>query len=159
MGAKEIIEFFDMQPLPGEGGYYVETYRSEKKTAGDRSVSTAILYLLTADTFSKLHRLRNDEIWHFYLGDAVTMLLLSPDGSSEVVTLGRDIFNGQVLQVTVPAGFWQGCFLNEGGEFALMGTTMAPGFEFEDFEAANADELVKLYPDRRRLISKLTGGY
>jgi predicted cupin superfamily sugar epimerase len=154
-----------MKPLAGEGGYYVETYRASEKIGkaalpvrytDARSFSTAILYLLTADTCSALHRLRSDEIFHFYLGDPVTMLQLCPDGSSEVITLGRDILNGQRVQVAVPKDSWQGCFLNEGGSFALMGTTIAPGFEFADFEPARREELLKKYPARRDLILKLT---
>ena len=154
-----------MKPLPDEGGYYVETYRAKEKIAeaalpagytGQRNLSTAILYLLTPDTFSALHRLRSDEIFHFYLGDSVTMLQLHPDGSSEVITLGRDIFNGQRIQVTVPQATWQGCFLNKGGSFALMGTTISPGFESADFELARREELLKQYPGQSNFILKLT---
>ena len=175
MTAEQIIEFFQMKPLPHEGGYYVETYRSDEKTAqaapllvfarkqggparytGERNLSTVILYLLTPNTFSALHRVKSDEIFHFYLGDAVTMLILHTDGSSEVVTLGQDIFNDQRVQVTVPKNSWQGCFLNEGSRFALMGTTIAPGFEFADFELAHREELLRQYPNQRELILKLT---
>jgi predicted cupin superfamily sugar epimerase len=154
--AEQIIEFFDMKPLPGEGGYFVETYRSGAKMGGGKNLVTAILYLITPNACSKLHRLSSDEIWHFYLGDAVTMLELHPDGSSEIVTLGGDITNSQRLQVAVPAGTWQGCFLNEGGKFALMGCTVAPGFEFEDFEPGEREKLLEKYLDRRKLILKLT---
>jgi len=165
MTAEQIIEFFQMKPLPHEGGYYVETYRSDEKIAqaalptrytGERNLSTAILYLLTPDMFSALHRLRSDEIFHFYLGDPVTMLQLHSNGSSEVITLGQDIFNDQRVQVTMPKNSWQGCFLNEGGKFALMGTTIAPGFEFADFELAHREELLRQYPNQRELILKLT---
>ncbi len=154
-----------MKPLPGEGGFYVETYGSGEKIALDalpqrytarKSLSTAILYLLTPDTFSALHRLASDEIFHFYLGDAVTMLQLGPDGSSEIITLGHDILNGQRVQVTVPQGVWQGSFLNQGGRFALMGTTVAPGFDFADYEAAGRKELLQQYPAHRDLIIRLT---
>ena len=154
-----------MKPLPHEGGYYVETYRCDEKISptalparytGERNLSTAILYLLTPDMFSALHRLRSDEIFHFYLGDPVTMLQLHSNGSSEVITLGQDIFNDQRVQVTVPKNSWQGCFLNEGGKFALMGTTIAPGFEFADFELAQREELLERYPGQRDLILKLT---
>ena len=165
MTAEQIIEFFQMKPLPYEGGYYVETYRCEEKTAqaalparytGERNFSTAILYLLTPDMFSALHRLRSDEIFHFYLGDPVTMLQLHSNGSSEVITLGQDIFNDQRVQVTVPKNSWQGCFLNKGGKFALMGTTIAPGFELADFELAKREELLRQYPNQRDVILKLT---
>ncbi|MHC4482006.1 MAG: cupin domain-containing protein [Planctomycetota bacterium] len=163
--AEQIIRFFAMKPLPGEGGYYVETYRASEKISevalparytGERNFCTAILYLLTPDTFSALHRLKSDEIFHFYLGDPVTMLQLHADGSSEVITLGRDIVNGQRVQVTVPKDSWQGSFLNQGGDFALMGTTIAPGFEFTDFEPASKEELLKQHPNQRELILRLT---
>ncbi len=163
--AKQIIEKFRMKPLPGEGGYYVETYRSGEQIAranlptryaGDKSFGSAILYLLTPDTCSRLHRLKSDEVFHFYLGDPVTMLQLHPDGSHDVITLGQDISAGQKLQVIVPQGTWQGCFLNDGGEFALMGTTVAPAFEFTDFELADRTTLLCQYPAQKDLIPRLT---
>src|SRR5207245_2095434 len=96
----------------------------------DRWAGTAIYYLLTPDTFSALHRLPTDEVYHFYLGDPVEMLQLWPDGSGRVGTLGQDVRAGQLLQVIVPRGVWQGSRLRPGGAFALLGTTMAPGFDF-----------------------------
>jgi len=165
MTAEQIIEFFRMRPLSEEGGYYVETYRCKEKIAqaglparyaGDRSFGTAILYLLTPDTFSALHRVNSDEIFHFCLGDPVTMLQLHPDETSEVITLGRDIFRGHRMQVTVPCDSWQGYFLNEGGRFALMGTTVAPGFETDDFEPATRQDLLQKYPNQRNSIIRLT---
>lgn len=165
MTAEEIIKLLGMKPLPDEGGFYVETYRAADriskealgaKYAGQRSLATAILYLLTPETFSALHRLKSDEVFHFYLGDPITMLRLHPDGSSKVITLGSDIFNDQQIQVTVPAGTWQGAFLNRGGRFSLMGCTVAPGFEFADYESANRSELLKAYPAQRQLIIRLT---
>jgi predicted cupin superfamily sugar epimerase len=163
--AEQIIELFKMKPLREEGGYYVETYRSAEKISkaglpgrydGARNLSTAILYLVTPDAFSRLHRVKSDEVFHFYLGDCVTMLKLHGDGSSEVVTLGLDITNGQQVQTVVPQGSWQGCLLNKGGRFALMGTTVSPGFESSDFEAAQRQELLRQYPTRRELVLKLT---
>jgi predicted cupin superfamily sugar epimerase len=161
--AEQIIEFF--RPLPAEGGFYVETYRAREKIGsnalparytGPRYFGTAILYLLTPDTFSALHRVQSDEVFHFYLGDPVTMLQLHRDRTSDVITLGRDILDGQRIQVTVPKDTWQGCFLNAGGKFALMGTTVAPGFEFADFDLANREELLEQYGDRREIIFRLT---
>ena len=154
-----------MKPLPDEGGYYVETYRAQGKIAqtnlpagyiGQRNFSTAILYLLTPDTFSRLHRLKGDEVFHFYSGDPVTMLQLFPDGTDEIIILGQDVLNGQCAQVTVPAGAWQGCLLNEGGRFALMGCTCSPGFEFTDYESASQQELLSKYPNQQDLIIQLT---
>lgn len=165
MTPEQIIEFFGMKPLPYEGGYYVETFQCGEtipqgalpaRYAGERSFSTATLYLITPDKFSALHRIKTDEIFHFYLGDPVTMLQLHPDGSSNVITLGQDILNGQHVQTTVPKNTWQGCCVNEGGKFALMGCTVAPGFEFEDFELGKREELLSQYPNQRDLILRLT---
>jgi len=173
MTAEQIIEFFGMKPLPKEGGYYVETYRAAEKIkkaalpvnlSGDRNIATAILYLLTADTFSAMHRLKSDEIFHFYLGDPVTMLQLHPDGHSEIITLGNDILNGQKIQIIVPKNTWQGAFINEAcpersrgsGRFALMGCTVAPGFDPNDYQQAKREQLIKQYPSRKDLIIKLT---
>jgi len=163
--ADEIINFFQMKPLPYEGGYYVETYRAKGKITqanlpagytSQRNFSTAILYLLTPDTFSRLHRVKSDEVFHFYLGDPVTMLQLHPDGSSKIITLGQDILNGQCVQATVPAGIWQGCLLNQNGKFALLGCTVSPGFEFADYESGRQNELLDKYPEQQELIIKLT---
>ncbi len=165
MTAEQIIKFFKMQPLPQEGGYYVETYRAAeqiKKAAlppgfsGDRNLISTILYLLTADTVSSLHRLKSDEMFHFYLGDPVTMLQLHPDGRSEIIILGHDILNGQKIQVMVPKGVWQGAFVKDNGRFALMGCTVAPGFNFADYEQADRKDLVKQYPSQKDLITRLT---
>ncbi len=163
--AEQIIEHFCMKPLPDEGGYYVETYRCKEmieqaslpaEYTDSRNLATAILYLLTPNTFSALHRLRSDEVFHFYLGDPVTMLQLQPDGGGQVITLGRDITANQQIQVPVPAGVWQGCLLNQGGEFALMGTTVTPGFEFADFELGDRQILLHEYPEYKDLIIRLT---
>jgi len=165
LDAEQIIEHFGMKQLPHEGGYYVETYRCKdgingeslpSGCAGARSFSTAILYLLTPQTFSALHRIKSDEVFHFYLGDPVTMLQLKPDGSAVVLTLGHDLAGGQHIQVIVPRNTWQGCFLNDGGRFALMGTTVAPGFEFADLELAAREVLLQRYPQQRDLIVRLT---
>jgi len=162
--AQDIIELLDLKPLSFEGGYYRETYRSEdivkvanlpERYKTDKTFGTAIYYLLTPDTCSKLHRLPTDEIFHFYLGDPVTMLLLYPDGRGEEVTLGQDLSKGQRVQLTVPAGVWQGGILCEGGRYALMGATMAPGFDIGDFESADESVLIKKYPDYNDLIKRL----
>jgi predicted cupin superfamily sugar epimerase len=163
--AKEIIKALGMKPLAVEGGYYCETYRAKgiipkdvlpEQYDSDRSFGTAILYLIDRNTSSSLHRIKSDEVFHFYMGDPVTMLQLLPDGSSQVITLGQDITSGQQVQAVVPANTWQGCFVNDGGEFALMGTTVTPGFEFEDFESADRDQLLQQYPDQQELILRLT---
>jgi predicted cupin superfamily sugar epimerase len=156
--AQQIIAALDLKPLPREGGYYRETYRSsERIEAKVRSLCTAIYYLLTPDTRSALHRLPSDEIFHFYLGDPVEMLHLYSDGTGRVLTLGNDVLHGQTPQILVPAGTWQGSRLVLDGEFALLGTTMAPGFDFVDYESADSTELAwrySQYADRIELLSK-----
>lgn len=163
--AEEIIKMFDMKILPEEGGYYSETHRSDhilsasslsEEYSSERSLSTAIYYMLTPDTKSLLHRLPTDEIYHFYLGDPVMMLNLYPDGSSRTLILGQDLKKGQFVQVKVPKGVWQGSYLIEGGKFALMGTTMSPGFDFADNEIGHREDLTNLYPSQKKLIYKLT---
>ena len=164
MTAAELIKLLSLEPLPGEGGYYRETYRSSEfmspgalhqRYISQKSMGTAIYYLLTPDTHSALHRLPSDEIYHFYLGDPVLMLLLHRDGRSQTITLGPDLAGGQQVQAIVPEGTWQGSMLMEGGRFALMGTTMAPGFDFSDFEAGEAESLIQSFPEQRDLILKL----
>jgi predicted cupin superfamily sugar epimerase len=154
MSSADVIALFDLKPLPREGGYYRETYRSAQR-AGDKSAGTAIYYLLTPDTFSALHRLPTDEIYHFYLGDPVTLLLLGAEGG-RMVTLGNDVQAGQQPQFVVPHNVWQGSSLQPGGVFALMGTTMAPGFDFSDYEAGKRDELTRRYPKFAESIEQLT---
>jgi len=157
MTATDLITALDLRPLPGEGGYYRETYRSAASIPGrGRSLSTAIYYLLTPDTFSALHRLPSDEVFHFYLGDPVSMLQLRPDGTGQVVTLGSDVLAGHAPQVIVPAGVWQGSWLESGGTYALLGTTMSPGFDFADYEAGNRPQLSREYPEFVELIARLT---
>ena len=127
-----------------------------KRYISDKSFGTAMFYMLTRETYSALHRLPTDEIFHFYIGNPVVMLLLHPNGRTNVITIGYDIKMGQQLQVVVPKGVWQGSFLKEGGKFALLGTTMAPGFDFSDYEAGDRDALIKQYPEYEELIVKLT---
>ncbi|MBN1592034.1 MAG: cupin domain-containing protein [Candidatus Coatesbacteria bacterium] len=168
MDAKRLIEILNLEPHPAEGGYYRETYRSgdaipqgalPSRYAGrSRSVSTAIYFLLTRDTFSAMHRLRGDEIFHFYMGDPVTMVHLYPDGHGEEVILGNDLERGHKCQVVVPMNVWQGAFLDDGGEFALLGTTVAPGFDFADFELGRREDLVRAYPEYAGLTERLTRG-
>src|SRR5262249_56808086 len=120
----------------------------------DRRASTAIYYLLTPGTFSALHRLQTDEVFHFYLGDPVRMLQLLPDGTGRTVVLGPDVLAGQHLQVMVPRGVWQGSLLEPGGEFALLGCTVAPGFEYVDYEHGDREGLIARYPQFAELIER-----
>jgi uncharacterized protein len=161
----EIIARLGLQPLPAEGGYFVETYRSSERllagllphrSHGERSLSTAIYYLLTPDTFSAMHRLPGDELYHFYLGDPVEMLQLREDGLGEKIVLGTDLESGMRPQVLVRGGVWQGSRLVPGGRLALLGTTMAPGFEFADYTPGQREVLLQQYPVFDSLIRALT---
>jgi predicted cupin superfamily sugar epimerase len=163
--AEELIALLDLQPHPREGGFFRETYRSDEILANvalpprygqDRSVNTAIYYLLTPNTYSALHRLASDEIFHFYLGDPVRMLQLFPDEQGREVILGPDIMRGQNPQVVVPRGVWQGSLLEPGGAFALLGCTVAPGFDHADYQSAERADLVAQYPAFADLIRRLT---
>ena len=163
MKVEEIIALLKLHPLIGEGGLYAETYRSTGQIPAGalpapRSYSTAIYYLLTAeaDSFSALHRLSGDEIYHFYLGDPVEMLLLYPDRTAQAVVLGQDLLAGQQVQWVVPAGVWQGSRLASGGAYALLGTTMSPGFDLADFEPGERSALCAAYPNETEKITRLT---
>jgi uncharacterized protein len=165
--AKEIQELLKLQPLPVEGGFFAETYRSQSTLSqrslpagysGERPLSTAIYYMLTPDTFSAMHRLKGDEVYHFYLGDPAEMLILTPDGTGETLLMGQDIVSGMRLQHVVPGGAWQGSRLAPGGKFALLGTTMAPGFDPADFELGAREELSARYPAYAKLIAVLIRG-
>jgi uncharacterized protein len=167
MKAEDVIALLDLKPLPLEGGFYRETYRSADdlpaaalppRYGRNKAAGTAIYYLLTPNTCSALHRLPTDEVFHFYLGDPVLMLQLSPGVPGRLVTLGNDIVRGQCPQVIVPRGVWQGCFLLPGGAFALLGTTMAPAFDFADYEAADRKTLLGQYPEFAQQIRALTSG-
>jgi predicted cupin superfamily sugar epimerase len=161
--ADEIIKLLQLQPHPKEGGYFRETYRSAdlffdlpSRYRGKRSASTAIYYLLTPETFSAMHRLASDEVFHFYMGSPVEMLQLFPDGQGRIVTLGSDLKAGRLPQIMVLAGVWQGSRLVAGGSFALMGTTVAPGFDFADYESGEREKLIEQYPQFAKMIRELT---
>ena len=163
----QIIKLLGLEPLPEEGGLFRQTYRSAEvipagglpsRYGAPRRIATAIYYLLTddKDSFSALHRLKTDEVYHFYLGDLVEMLLLHPEGVGERMTLGHDLAAGQRVQFVVPAGAWQGSRLVRGGRYALLGTTMAPGYEQEDFELGDRGNLLRDYPGQAEFILRLT---
>ena len=154
--AKVLIEQLGLSPLPGEGGMSLQTYLSDK-TIGDEPGGTAIYYLLTGKAYSHLHRLTGDEMYHFYLGDPVELVELLPDGTVKTTILGQDILNGQKVQHLVPAGHWQGSRLVDGGSFALMGTTMCPGYTDACYEHADEEALKKEYPQAKEAIERLTG--
>ena len=163
--AKEIIEYLGLVPLPIEGGYYKVTYTSDdilseevlpERYKSGRALSNAIYYLLEPGTFSALHRLASDELWHFYAGDPVELSLIHPDGRSETVTLGSDVLAGENPQFLVRRGTWMGAKLVDGGQYALLGTTIAPGYEDADFEIGDRTTLLKEFPSHGDLIRSLT---
>ena len=167
LSADRIIELLDLRPLPREGGHFRQSYRAAESISSDalparyqrdKQLCTAIYYLLTSepDSFSALHRLPTDEIYHFYLGDPVEMLLLRPEGGSQLLQLGPDLLAGHHVQFAVPGGVWQGSRLTPGGSFALMGTSMAPGYDEGDYTGGDRGELSERYPDRAQLIWGLT---
>jgi predicted cupin superfamily sugar epimerase len=157
--ADEVKRRLGLAPHPREGGWFVRTYESETMAEGGaRRTGTAIYYLLEPGTFSEMHRLASDEVFHFYAGDPVEQLQLFPDGTGLRVLLGNDLATGARPQVVVPAGVWQGARLVEGGAWALLGCTVSPGFEFEDYESGTAEALEKIWPEWTGAIHVLTRG-
>lgn len=149
-----IIRHFGMRPHP-EGGHYVRVYRSNgvipqpalgNAFNGERPYSTAILYLLRQGEISRLHRLRQDEIWHFYLGGPLRLPVISPCGELSEVYLGRDILAGQHLQYAIPGGHWFAAAPVPGNAYTLVGCTVSPGFDFDDFELAEEERLKHAFP-------------
>jgi predicted cupin superfamily sugar epimerase len=158
MTADEIKTLLKLELHPIEGGFYRRTYVSAHAVGmprGNRPMSTAIYYLLEAGTFSGMHVLASDEIFHFYLGDPVEMLQLLPDGRSAVFTLGPDLAAGQHVQLVVPAGVWQGTRLIGDGKTALLGCTVTPGFDFADYRSASYAELAGKWPQKAERIRSL----
>ena len=159
-----IIEQYQMQPHP-EGGFFARTYHSSgliSKAAlppeftGERYFSTAIVFLLKENDFSALHRLKQDEMWHFYLGGALRLVMISPDGKFSETILGQNMAAGDVVQTVVPAGCWFGAKPTEGAAFSFVGCTVAPGFDFADFELAKRPELLSQFPDLKTIILEFT---
>ena len=159
MTAAEIKQWLGLEPHPVEGGFFRRTYTSPGTVdlpRGRRQQGTAIYYLLEPGTFSEMHTLASDEIFHFYLGDPVEMLQLHPDGRYALNTLGSDLSAGQHVQLVVPAGVWQGTRLIGDGKVALLGCTVTPGFDFADYRSASYEELAAQWPDQAERIRALT---
>lgn len=146
----ELVTHWRMQPMETENVMFSQSYVGK--------ASTAIIAMLTDDpqSFSNMHRLPTDEIWHFYFGDAIELLLLDPKGKDEVIILGQDVLKGEHVQYVVAAGMWMGARIRPGGNFAVFGNTMAPGFSLDDFEGALAEELIAQWPQHEALIRALT---
>ncbi len=159
MTAGELKKLLNLEPHPVEGGSFRRTYTSAgsvKLPRGERPTGTAIYYLLEPGTFSEMHVLDSDEIFHFYLGDPVEMLQLHPDGRSALFTLGPDLQAGQHVQLIVPAGVWQGTRLIGDGTVALLGCTVTPGFDFADYRGGSYAELAAKWPEQAKRIKALT---
>lgn len=165
LAAQDVIDHLGLTPLVPEGGWFRETYRSDETVAegvwpdrgpGARCASTAIYYLLTPGTVSLLHRLRSDEAFHFYLGDPAVMTRFWPDGRADRLVFGPNLLAGECVQSVVPRGVWQGMRLVEGGAWALLGCTVAPGFDYADFDLADREAMLRAFPDWSEDILALT---
>lgn len=161
----ELIRELGLIPLPGEGGLFAESFRDpcgvgepHGPGSGPRCASTAIYYLVTPERFSSLHRVASTEVFHFYRGDAVQMLQLHPNGSARTLVIGPEVAAGQRPQVVAPRGVWQGTRLVPGGRYALLGCTVAPGFEYADYEHGRREPLIAAYPAQAEDIRALTAG-
>jgi uncharacterized protein len=166
MTAEDVKKLLGLHPHPREGGCYVRTYEATETVAaemfedgrysGARRTGTAIYYLLEPDTFSEMHRLKSDEVFHFYAGDVVEMLQLTEKNKGVRVLIGNDLMRGQRPQVLVERGVWQGARLIDGGEWALLGCTVSPGFEYEDYESGEREKLCAEWPAFADKITALT---
>ena len=164
LSIKKIINKLELEPHP-EGGYFKETYRSHGEIKeesldpiykGKRNYSTCIYFLLTSDNFSALHRIKQDEIWHFYDGSPIKLHVISESGIHTVHIIGRDLYKGETPQFVVPGGSWFAAEVINKNAYSLVGCTVSPGFSFEDFELTSRKDLVLLFPDKEEIISKLT---
>lgn len=164
MDIETIVSNLDLLPHP-EGGFYKEVYRSENiltkdalpsEFSGDRNYCTSIYFLLTSDNFSAFHRIKQDEVWHFYAGANLIVHVIDEKGNYTANPVGMDIEKGVQPQFVVPAGCWFASSVAEPNSYALVGCTVAPGFDFEDFELANRDSLIQAYPAHKTIITQLT---
>lgn len=165
--AADIISHFDLRPLPVEGGFYRETYTGDLQLPAsvlppsigtERPAKSVILYLLTADTKSRLHRLVTDEVWHFYMGDCVSLYVFDAKTGYAKIELGHDFMNNQTIQAVVPAHSWFGARLQKGGRWALMGCSLAPAYSDDDFslpDDAEFDDLAARFPRQSAVLRAL----
>ncbi|SRR5690554_3693637 len=161
---ERIVKQLDLAPHP-EGGFYKETYRSEgnidEKALGNdykgtRSYSTCIYFMLTSDSFSAFHRIKQDEIWHFYDGSPIKLHVITEKGEHSTHIIGKDLEKGEVPQYIVSGGCWFGAEVINENHFSLVGCTVSPGFSFEDFELIPRKDLIALYPHNKDVITYLT---
>jgi len=163
LNAKQLIQQYHLQPHP-EGGWYKETYKSAEQIpaaalparfGGARTFSTAIYFLLEQENFSAFHRIKSDECWHFYAGDPLDVFVLNQDGGLDIIHLGNDISKGQLFQYVVPADCWFASRPAADSSFCFVGCTVAPGFDFADFEMADAGNLTATFPEHESVIKTL----
>ena len=163
MTVHQLIQQYNLQPHP-EGGWYKETYKSgeyiigsalPERFGGSRAFSTAIYFLLEQGNFSAFHRIKSDECWHFYAGDPLLIYVMQLNGKLDIIHLGNDIEKGQVFQFVVPANCWFASTPAPGSHFCFVGCTVAPGFDFTDFELAKASSLSALFPQHIAIIEEL----
>ena len=163
MTAQQLINFYNLLPHP-EGGYYKETYKSDEiinrsalpnRFDGDRVFSTAIFFLLERGEFSAFHRIKSDECWHFYSGGTLLVYIIEADGQMEIIRMGNDIENRELFQYVVPANCWFASIPAPESDFSLVGCTVSPGFDFNDFEMAEANKLIELFPQHAEIINAL----
>lgn len=164
--SKYWIEKLDLKKHP-EGGYFKEVYRSEeivkkehlpKHFSGNRCFSTSIYFLLEGSEYSAFHKIMSDEIWHFYSGTSLTIFVINNDGKLEKIYLGNKPDKGEKLQAIIKKGCWFAVKVNNKNSYGLVGCTVAPGFDFNDFELAKKDNLIKLYPEHKAIIEELSVG-
>jgi len=158
-----LIQKYNLEPHP-EGGWYKQTYKSNEQIASEalperfsasRAFSTAIYFLLEQGNFSAFHRIKSDECWHFYAGDPLLIYVIKPSGELKVISLGSDHEKGQLFQYVVPANCWFASRPAPESEYCFVGCTVSPGFEFDDFELADATELSAIYPQHKLIIIEL----
>lgn len=164
MTVETLVKELNLLPHP-EGGYYKETYRSEGKItqaclspdfSGERNIATGIYFLIEKGNFSALHKIKSDETWHFYYGDALEVIEINEQGILTITKIGSNLLKGETFQYTVKANTLFGSRVSGNGLFSLVGCTVYPGFDFNDFELANRLELIQLFPQHSQLISELT---
>jgi predicted cupin superfamily sugar epimerase len=153
-----LIEHYHLQPLLVEGTLFASTYRSPQEYENGKPVGTAIIAIYSDEPYSvsMFHRLKYDEVWHFYGGDPLRLILLYPDGSSRDVIMGSDPLKGQLVQFMIPAGVWQAGHMMDGGTYSLFGCTVAPGFTDDIFEGGQRQQLLSTYPDRAADIDRFS---
>ncbi|MCA0431151.1 MAG: cupin domain-containing protein [Bacteroidetes bacterium] len=160
MTVEFLVNRFNLLPHP-EGGFYKETYRNENKELftnfnGKRNLSTAIYFLIEQNNFSAFHKIKSDEMWHFYYGDALEVIEINEIGELKHTVIGNQIQKGETFQYNVKANTWFASRVYKNGTFSFVGCTVAPGFDFLDFELASASDLILNYPQHKQVIMQLT---